>query len=170
MAFGVGGIAIRFDDDHSRGWLLDSVRYLTHCADKLLELRLAPDRDQAGFRPHRKVRCIPSEQDRSCERSRITLGVPFNGGGDDLLRRWLSECFVDGPQLVGVGSAVSRHRAFTSQGLRHQAGLSAAPHARALSAPRSRRSRPVISTLPSSVNCRRRTFRSATSSSRVRCR
>jgi hypothetical protein len=33
---------------------------------------------------------------------------------------------------------------------------------------RSRRSRPVISILPSSVNCRRRIFRSAISSSRVR--
>jgi hypothetical protein len=35
---------------------------------------------------------------------------------------------------------------------------------------RSRRSRPLISMLPSSVNCRRRTFRSAMSSRRVRCR
>jgi hypothetical protein len=35
---------------------------------------------------------------------------------------------------------------------------------------RSRRSRPVISMFPSSVNCLRRTFRSAMISSRVRCK
>jgi hypothetical protein len=76
--------------------------------------------------------------------------------------RWNADPDPYGKPPLGVAGRLLRgpHRASRMKSIRRSGGRES----------RSRRSRPVISTLPSSVNCRRRTFRSAINSSRVRCR
>jgi|SRR6516162_8914726 len=81
-------------------------------------------------------------------------------------------------QRSGSSSTISPTTLFfeISAGGRHNYSRSSTPVARANKLPWptggvfSRKSRPVISTLPSSVSCRRRSFRSAIISNRVRWR
>jgi hypothetical protein len=86
------------------------------------------------------------------------LGIPSGVLGD-----WAEDGTVDDASNTVAVSA-------TSIGSHEAARRYPMGHGSVARTSRSGRSRPVISTFPSSVNCLRRTFRSAMSSSRVRSR